>query len=115
MTPNDRHLLAQTLTLIAEIDPSAHGTEDAPDAADRYAQRNRLIYQAIAIAARGGLEAGFAIDPREPDWPVAFIELGPGKDKQVSWHMPAHRWGYDGHSTAEKYQRIEAYGRAVGR
>lgn len=112
MTPNDETLLAQTLDLIERVDPSAHGTEHAPDAEDRYADRNRLIYGALAIAARGGLNAGVAIDPNEPAWPVAYIDLPTG---QVSWHLPRYPGTWDGHDGPTKTARISDYIHDVAR
>ncbi|CAM5346068.1 WDGH domain-containing protein [Streptomyces aurantiogriseus] len=61
-------------------------------------------------------------DPDEPDWAVVIIELPTG---QASWHVSpddmdlfAHvqrsetnTW--DGHSTEEKYARIDAHTRAL--
>lgn len=37
---------------------------------------------------------------------MVYLELPTG---QVSWHLPAHGIGFDGHSTAEKYRRVDAY------
>ncbi len=71
-----------------------------------YAARYGLVLQAVAEAHAQGLQAGFRIDPAEPAWPVAFIELPTG---QVSWHMPQHAREWDGHSTEEKYKRCRAY------
>jgi hypothetical protein len=71
-----------------------------------YGSRNSFIYEAVANATAGGLPAGFRIDPQEPDWPVAFIELPQG---QVSWHVPQHTSVWDGHTTEEKYTRLEEY------
>jgi hypothetical protein len=110
MTPFDQQLLAQTLTLIEQVDPSAHGTECQDDAADRYAQRGTLIWAAVAIATRGGLNAGVAIDLADPQWPVVFIELPTG---QVSWHMPGFDQPYDGHDGPTKSARILAYATRV--
>lgn len=67
-----------------------------------YAVRNPLIIQAVSMALRLGMRAGFRLDPQEPEWPVAYIELPTG---QVSWHLPQHSVAYDGHTTAQKYQR----------
>jgi hypothetical protein len=71
-----------------------------------YDVRYGLVLMAMAAAWAVGIPAGFAIDPAQPGWPVAYIELPTG---QASWHMPAHTTLYDGHSTAEKYARIKAY------
>lgn len=97
------HQLAETLLRAANIDPSATRQEDAPDAADRYRQRNALIYRALGLAAELGIPAGIAIDEKEPAWPVVYIELTTG---QVSWHMPAHPSPWDGHDAATKNHRI---------
>jgi len=107
VTPADRMLLAQTLALVEEIDPSAHGAENHPDAPDRYAHRNALIWQALAIAARGGYDAGVAIDPSEPAWPVVYIVLP--RVGQVSWHLPAWRGEWDGHNGSTKSARIRDF------
>jgi hypothetical protein len=61
-------------------------------------------------------------DPSEPDWAVVTIDLPTG---QACWHVApddmdlfghvtatnAELW--DGHSTAEKYERIDAHTRAL--
>jgi len=55
-------------------------------------------------------------DPAEPDWPVLFISLPTG---QASWHIspddldlfahvPKGIDHWDGHTTDEKYQRLDA-------
>lgn len=89
--------LAEILASIEEHDTS-------------YETRYQLVMHAVCRALDDGLEAGFRIDPAEPEWPVAYIELPTG---QVSWHMPQHKHEFDGHSTAEKYERIHAYQRQV--
>ncbi|QKE56337.1 hypothetical protein [Bacillus phage YungSlug] len=71
-----------------------------------YVERYQLVYEAVELALELGYEAGIRIDPKEPKWPVAYIELPTG---QVSWHMPEHTKPYDGHSTKEKYERIEQF------
>lgn len=68
-----------------------------------YEYRYHFVMEAVARAVSLGYSAGFAIDPKEPDWPVAYIELPTG---QVSWHMPKHPVPYDGHTTEEKYARL---------
>ena len=60
----------------------------------------------------------FGSDPGEPDWPVLYIETDAG---QLSWHInkkDMHLFehvvivedgpSWDGHSTEEKYRRIES-------
>ncbi len=71
-----------------------------------YEVRYKLVFAAIGAALDAGYEAGFRIDPAEPEWPVAYIELPTG---QVSWHMPQHPNAWDGHSTEEKFARIDAF------
>ncbi len=71
-----------------------------------YERRYSLVLLAVSHANRLGYRAGFRIDPAEPEWPVAYIELPTG---QVSWHMPQHPHTWDGHSTEEKYARIDAF------
>lgn len=73
---------------------------------EKYGPRYGLVLDALAVAHRLGFQAGFRIDPAEPDWPVAYIELPTG---QVSWHLPQHPTAYDGHSTAAKYKRINEW------
>lgn len=68
-----------------------------------YEKRYGRILDAMTRAHRLGFATGYRIDPNEPEWPVAYIELPTG---QVSWHMPQHSIPYDGHSTEEKYERI---------
>ncbi|HET9890610.1 MAG TPA: hypothetical protein VFQ42_08930 [Mycobacterium sp.] len=68
-----------------------------------YDVRYPLVFEAIHLALKLGYPAGIRIDPAEPEWPVAYIELPAG---QVSWHMPQHPAEWDGHSTDEKYRRI---------
>lgn len=75
-------------------------------AGDDYARRNQCVIRAVAYAQEIGYEAGFRIDPKEPEWPVAFIELPTG---QVSWHLPQHTREWDGHSTDAKYERVSKY------
>jgi hypothetical protein len=66
-------------------------------------------------------------DPSAPDWPVLFVELPTG---QVSWHISPDDVGlfrhvrrtmagmpdapvWDGHTTDEKYARVDAHARAL--
>lgn len=98
--------LRQTLDMIAAVDPSRTGPATGPDSpavAARYAHRNTLIYTALAQARQVGLSAGIGHDSSDPHPVVVYLELPTG---QVSWHLPAHPTGWDGHSTEQKYQRI---------
>ncbi len=130
---NRKARMAALLARIAEIDPSARPVPACPDCdtgfaygdfgcphpvpadvltanAAAFAERYELVFACIHAAIQLGYPAGFQLDPNEPGWPVAFIELPTG---QVSWHMPAHPNPYDGHSVAEKYARIGDYGSSV--
>ena len=71
-----------------------------------YQVREGLVYQALFSAHSAGFSCGFRLDPDEPEWPVAYIDLPTG---QVSWHMPQFAQPYDGHTTEEKYQRIREF------
>lgn len=71
-----------------------------------YAYRNICVMVAVSQAALCGMAAGYRIDPSEPEWPVALIELPTG---QVSWHVPQFPVSWDGHDTEEKYRRVQAY------
>lgn len=76
------------------------------DISGDYAERNRLVIEAVIAAWTEGLSAGFRIDPKEPEWPVVYIELQAG---QVSWHIEQHSEEWDGHNTSEKYERVERF------
>ena len=77
-----------------------------------YDKRNNAVYAAVAEARAAGYPAGFRIDPAEPDWPVAYIELPLAG--QVSWHLPAHGVAYDGHTTPQKNARVRRYLGRIG-
>lgn len=79
-----------------------------------YAERAAVVAALARCARAQGLVVGFAIDPKEPDWPVLFIELPTG---QVSWHFSKldrhlasdigeYHGQWDGHTTEEKYDRL---------
>jgi len=71
-----------------------------------YDERYGLVLAAVACAYWQGFAAGIRLDPAEPEWPVAYIELPTG---QVSWHLPQHAIAWDGHTTEEKFRRIRAF------
>lgn len=76
-----------------------------------YERRYRAVFRAVALALNLGMSAGVRIDPAEPAWPVVYIELPTG---QVSWHMPEHPDSWDGHTTAQKHDRIRAFCQSAG-
>jgi hypothetical protein len=92
-----RHLALRRLEVLLRM---------APALDQDYPRREVLVLKAMLMARHLGYPAGYRIDPQEPDWPVAFIELPTG---QVSWHMPAFPVAWDGHTTDEKWARIETF------
>lgn len=69
-----------------------------------YTARNRMVYEAIALAMQCKFPAGVRIDEKEPEWPVGFIELP--EVGQLSWHLPQYETEWDGHTTEEKQVRM---------
>lgn len=92
---NDYSLLLSFLYVIREHDSKGE-----------YAERNEYILHALSAAKDLGFKAGLWLDAKEPNWPVVYIELPTG---QVSWHIPFDENRWDGHSTEEKYRRIEKF------
>lgn len=81
-----------------------------------YRERNQIAAGLAHLVMVAGGNAWIGHDPSEPDWPVLFIELPTG---QVSWHfaptdvdllegIPTSERPWDGHTTEEKYQRLQA-------
>jgi hypothetical protein len=70
-----------------------------------------LIWTAVALASEAGIPAGVGYDPSDPRPVVAYIELPTG---QVSWHLPGHQAGWDGHSTGVKYERVAMFAEMTG-
>ena len=68
-----------------------------------YSNRALYTYEAIALALQCGYEAGIRLDPAEPEWPAAFIELPTG---QISYHLKQHSVAWDQHTTEQKRLRI---------
>lgn len=110
---------------MTSIDITAGGkttTLTTPEAMAReiYRERAHLLALLAAVAMTDGLPVHIGnADPQEPDWPVLTFELPTG---QASWHIApddvelfrhvrattdADR-PWDGHSTAEKYERVRA-------
>lgn len=79
-----------------------------------YEDRNLVVQLAAKLAIQCGYIVWWGVDPKEPDWPVLYIELPEG---QLSWHLPKddiallisnhRRW--DGHTTKEKLNRIKQF------
>lgn len=72
-----------------------------------YTVRYGLVLRALVQAHAAGLTAGIGWDEHGlPGYrAVVYIELPAG---QVSWHLPEHPQGWDGHSTELKYSRCRA-------
>ena len=74
-----------------------------------YAQRERLVYQAFAMASQLGYKCGVRFDPTDnPPWPVFCIHL-PNGIGEVSWHCPPYKVEFSGYDTEEKYKRCRRY------
>ena len=85
---------------------------------DIYSERAAVVAALARAARETGRKVWFGVDPKEPEWPVLFIDLPTG---QVSWHFSAQdrdayasdisngsgKW--DGHTTEEKYARLAAW------
>lgn len=80
-----------------------------------YADRNQVAMLAAAFALSLGLPAGWAVDPKEPSFPVLIVSLPHGHG-QISFHVPEQEatqfdigpypGEWDGHTTAVKRRRI---------
>ncbi|AWN05286.1 hypothetical protein SEA_IBANTIK_64 [Streptomyces phage Ibantik] len=80
-----------------------------------YRERAHLLAHLAAIYPSRLIRGA---DPQEPDWPVLFVELPGG---QATWHISPDDldlfqyvsdeesdWAvWDGHSTEEKYRRLD--------
>jgi hypothetical protein len=84
----------------------AHVLTVLPGVETEYELRYEMVLEAMYYAARAGYRTGYRIDSKEPAWPVAFIELPTG---QVSWHMSQFPEEWDGHNTAQKLERMNAF------
>lgn len=83
-----------------------------------YGERNKIVLYAAALTVALGGDAG--LRETDTDWPVVWMKT-PGSGDQLAWHMPRdeipefmlERSGelcvYDGHTTKEKYARIDAF------
>ena len=82
---------------------------------DAYFDRNQAVQALAKMALRLGMKAGLRRDPDEPGWPVLMIDLPAG---QVGYHLPEEQvvgeWpeydeDWDGHSLAEKRDRVTRF------
>lgn len=82
------------------------------DTVKDYDARHALVLHALALAAALGYPTGFGVDPKDEERPVvAYLELPGGR--QLSWHMRTHAFPYDGHTNAEKYNRVKEFAREL--
>ncbi|GAA2554714.1 hypothetical protein GCM10010423_64860 [Streptomyces levis] len=88
-----------------------------------YRERNHMV---AAYAAAYPSQFVIGADPKYPTWAVVFVKLPSG---QTSWHIGPHdfdlfdfmpqmqggeeAWTWDGHSTDEKYFRVDKNSRSV--
>ncbi len=100
---NGKQSLAIKLLDIQHLDEKATKTRSTLDKDAFYEHRAIAIHEAIALALQVGYVAGIRIDPDQPEWPVALIELPTG---QVSWHLKGHLQKWDGHSNETKQARM---------
>ena len=73
-----------------------------------YGLRTVLVYKALYLASALGLKCGFRTDPSEEQYPVVVIELPDGIG-EIAWHCQGTDLAYDGHSTQEKFSRINKF------
>lgn len=77
---------------------------------DLYRERAHLVAHLAAV-----YPSRIGVDPAEPDWPVVYVETEAG---QMSWHLaaadlplfahvPRGDANWDGHTTVEKYRRLD--------
>lgn len=90
-----------------------------------YTERAFLVSVLICVAVRNGIQCSWWVDPEAgEEWPVVCIDLPTG---QVTWHMsradfvelgfdqlPESAYRYDGHTVAEKYERLVSYRWGIG-
>ncbi len=82
---------------------------------DAYFDRNQAVQVMAKMARQLGMKVGLRQDIDEPGWPVLMIDLPTG---QVGYHLPEDQvvgdWPeydqeWDGHSLAEKRDRMERF------
>lgn len=93
-------------------DMAERSRREASDAV--YGERNAVVVAFARLAHEQGWPVAKTVDEQEPAWPVLLIDTPYG---QVSWHLkaeqmphwvpPAKGWGWDGHTTPEKYERLK--------
>ena len=83
---------------------------------DLYRERAHLVAHLAAL-----YPSHIGTDPSEPDWPVVYVDTEAG---QLSWHLsaadlpffahvPRGDADWDGHTTAQKYARLDNLTRTI--
>ncbi len=82
---------------------------------DAYFDRNQAVQTMAKMAQQLGMKVGLRRDLDAPGWPVLMIDLPEG---QVGYHLPEDQvvgdWpeydkDWDGHSLAEKRDRVACF------
>lgn len=130
LTPKRQRLLAESearlVHRVAELTRQVEHYGKAVEAKNlAYLERNRVVAFLASMALANGWRAGVrrtAIEDWDPAWHnCCFIDLPTG---QASWHyhddhgelfshLPPYEGDWDGHSTFEKYQRLELQARLI--
>lgn len=72
-----------------------------------YKARDIFIYRALAVAREENYKCGIKIDLAQSNWPLVFIEIP--DFGQFSWHCQEFEGEWDGHTTEDKYDRLEKF------
>jgi hypothetical protein len=76
-----------------------------------YDTRTKLVMEALVMAKHLGYPCGIRFDADGgAQWPVVVLQL-PGVG-EVAWHCAAYPGVYDGHTTAQKYERCRVFAAA---
>lgn len=100
--------LRMHLKSIDALDATIKAEPSGSDLTKLYDERTCHVYFAMFIAVAAGYTAGIRFDARDgPDWPVVSIDLP--NVGQVAWHVKAVNQAWDGHTDAQKHDRIMAF------
>jgi hypothetical protein len=109
-------------SLVRTVEQAVHELKDLERQKNgAYAERNKCVAALARLALKLGWRTGVGLhDPNDPGWEpdwrtILFIDTPAG---QCSWHyhdsevyllagLPNYPGSWDGHSTAEKYSRLE--------
>lgn len=130
LTPRrQRFLAASEARLVRQVSDLTHQVKQLGNAVEAknlaYLERNRVVAFLASLALANGWRAGIrstSIEGWDPVWHnCCYIDLPTG---QASWHyhddhaplfahLPPYEGEWDGHSTFEKYQRLELQARLI--